>query len=95
MHEIHIQLTEQLYNQAKRRAVETGFASVDEYIVDVVAEDIAQETENLDHRFTPKVVAHLNQIQEKIKAGAKTYTEAELDDYLQERARAWRESHAS
>lgn len=31
MHEIHIQLTEQLYNQAKRRAVEAGFASLDEY----------------------------------------------------------------
>lgn len=95
MQEIHLLLTEQLYNQAKRRAVEAGFASVDEYIVDVVSEDVAQETENLDHRFTPKVMAHLNQIQDEIKAGAKTHTEAELDELLQERKRSWRESHAN
>jgi len=95
MHEIQIQLTEQLYNQAKRRAVEAGFASLDEYIVDVVSGDVAQETEDLDHRFTPELMAHLNQIQEQIKSGAKTYSEEELDDYLQERAQQWRESHTN
>ena len=95
MHQISIELSEQLYQQAQRRAVEEGFASVDEYIVDVVSEDVAQETEDLDHRFTPKVMAHLNQLQEEIKAGAKTYSEAEMDEHLQERARASRESHAS
>lgn len=94
MHQVHLQLTDQLYRQAKQRAAEAGFASLDEYIVDVVSEDVAQETENMDHRFTPKVMAHLNQIQEEIKAGAKTYTDEELDEYLQERARTWRESHA-
>ncbi len=95
MFEIHIQLTEQLYHQAKRRAVEAGFASLDEYIAEVVSVDVAQATEDLDHRFTPKVVAHLNQIQEEIKTNAKTYTEEELDDYLQEKTRVWRESHAN
>jgi hypothetical protein len=95
MHEIQIQLTDQLYEQIQRRAAEAGFASMDEYIVDVVAEDVAQETEDLDHRFTPKVTAHLDQIQHDIKSGAKTYSEEELDDYLQERAQVWRESHAT
>lgn len=95
MHQIHLQLNDQLHNQAKQRAVEAGFASLDEYIVDLLSEDVAQETENLDHRFTPKVMAHLNQIQDEIKAGAKTFTEGEMDEYLQERARAWRESHAN
>ena len=95
MHEIHLQLTEQLYNQAKRWAVEAGFDTVDEYIVDVVSEDAAQETTDLDYRFTPQVMTHLNQIQEAIKAGSKTYSEEELDDSLQDRTREWRESHAS
>lgn len=94
MHEIHLQLSDQLYVQVQRRAMESGFASLDEYVVDVVA-DAAQETEDLDHRFTPKVVAHLNQIQEEIKTGAKTYSEEELADHLQETARVWRESHAN
>ena len=92
MHEIHLQLSDQLYDQVQRRAMESGFASLDEYIVDVVAEDAAHETEDLDHRFTPKVVAHLNQIQEEIKTGAKTYSEEELAEHLQETARVWRES---
>ena len=95
MYEIQIQLSEQLYNQAKRRAVEAGFASVDDYILEVVAEDVAQDTQELDDRFTPAIMSHLNQIREEIKAGAKTYSEVELDDYLQEKARVWRESHAS
>ncbi len=95
MHEIHIQLTEQLYNQAKQRAVEAGFASLDEYILDVVLDDVPYETQDLDDRFTPKVVAHLNQIQEAIKAGTKTYSEEDLDNYLQEKSRVWREPHAN
>ena len=95
MHEVHLHLTDQLYTQTQRRAVEAGFASLDEYIVGVVSEDVTQETENLDDRFTPKIVGHLSQIQDSIKAGAKTYTEAEVDAHFKERARVWRESHAS
>lgn len=95
MHEIHIQLTEHVYNQAKRRAVEAGFSSLDEYILDVVKEDAAQQAQNFDDRFTPKVVAHLNRIQEKIKAGAKTFSEEELDGYLQQKAQEWRKSQTS
>lgn len=95
MHQVHIQLPEQLFDQAQRRAVEAGFATLDEYIVDVVSEDLTRETENLDHRFTPTVVAHLNQIQEEIKAGAKTYSEAEMDEHFRERANQWREAHTS
>lgn len=75
--------------------MEAGFASLDDYIVDVVSEDVAQETDDQDYRFTPKVMTHLNQIQEEIKSGAKTYAEEELDNHLQERARQWRESHAN
>lgn len=64
-------------------------------MVEVVSEDAAQETQGLDDRFTPKVVPHLNQIQEEIKTGSKTCSEEELDDDLQEKARVWRESHAN
>lgn len=93
MRQVHLQLTDQLHEQAKQLAVEAGFASLDEYILDLVSEDVTPEPENFDHLFTPKVLAHLDQIQNEIKAGAKTYSEAELDEFLQERARAWRESH--
>ena len=61
----------------------------------IVSGELGQETENLDHRFTPKVVSHLKQIQEEISAGATTYTESEIDEHFKERARAWRESRAN
>ena len=93
MHQIQLQLTDQLYDRARQRAAEAGLANLDEYLVDVVTENLTAETENLDHRFTPNVIAHLNQIQVDIRAGAKTYSESEVDVYLQEKARAWRESH--
>lgn len=93
MPEVPVQLSEQLYALVQRRAVEAGFANLGEYIVDVVSKDIADE-ENLDHRFTPAVMAHLNRIQHDIETGAKTYTDEEVDEYLQERAQAWRQSHA-
>lgn len=36
----HIHLSDQLYQQAQRRATESGFPSVDEYIADVVQHDL-------------------------------------------------------
>lgn len=95
MHEIRLQLSDKLFDQVQRRATEAGFDCLNEYIMDVVAEEAVHETEDLDHRFTPKVVAHLNQIRESIKNGAKTYSPEELDEYLQEKARVWRQSPAN
>ena len=92
MHQIQIQLSDQLFNLATRRADEAGFTSVDEYIADVVSDDITSETEELDHRLTPKVVAQLDQIRHEINSGAKTYSQEEVDDYLKEKANAWRQS---
>ena len=95
MHDIYLQLTDEFYDQIQRRALEAGFANLDEYTVEVVTKDVSLESEDIEHRFTPKVMAHLNQIQEEMKTGAKALSEEELDEYLQERARLWRESHAN
>ncbi len=43
-------------------------------------EDLAAETENMDHRFSPKVNADVNSIPADIQAGTKTYTEMEDDE---------------
>ena len=92
MHQIQIQLTDQLLNLATRRAGEAGFTSADEYIADMVSDDLTSETEDRDHRLTPKVVGHLDQIRHEINSGAKTYSQEEVDDYLKEKAKAWRQS---
>lgn len=95
MHHVQLQLTDQLYDLVKRRAVEAGFASLDEYIVEVVSDDITAETENLDHRFTPAVIAELDRVSANAKAGGKVYTAAEADEYLRQKANEWRDSQVS
>lgn len=54
-----IQLNDQLYQDAKRRAAEAGFGSVDEYVADILQQDL-EETENLDHFFTPQRLAQID-----------------------------------
>jgi len=87
---LNIELSDQLYQQARRRATETGFRSVDEYVAQVVASDVSDDLLSDEHIFTPEVVTELKQIDAEIKAGGKTYTEAELDEHFRRRSQAWR-----
>ena len=64
----HIQLNDQLYQDAQRRAVEAGFDSVDEYVADVLLHDL-EVAENLDHLFTPERLAHIDRAAAQIDAG--------------------------
>lgn len=66
MHQI--QLNEQLYQQALLRAADAGFGSVDEYVASVLQQEL-DETENLDHFFTPERLAHIDRAAAEIKAG--------------------------
>lgn len=93
MHQI--QLSDQVFEQAKRRAAQAGFKSVDEFIAKVVLEGEAEETVNYDSRFTPKVLAELDRVSAKAKAGGKTYTQEEVDEHFRQKSKAWREPHAS
>ena len=95
MQQVHLQLSDKLYQKAKRRSVEAGFASVDEYIVEVVAVDLETDLDALDRRFTPKVIAELDTVSARAKAGGKTYTQEEVDEHFRNKSKAWRESNAS
>lgn len=90
----HIQLSDQLYRQAEQRASEAGFRSVDEYVAEIVEGDVASSLENCDDFFSSEVTAHLDQIHADIQAGAKTYTQAEVDEHFRQKSQTWRESHA-
>jgi len=88
MHQVQLELTDQLYNQAKRRAVEAGFKSVNDYIADMVSDDLAIDTENLDHLFTPERLAHIDKAAAQIKAG-QGYTMEEVREHLAEKRADW------
>jgi|GEM_PF-820253 len=89
MHQI--QLADDVYEQARRRAAEAGFASVDEFVADMVSHDGVDDGEadepNVDHLFTPERLAEIDQAEADIRAGRFYTTEqayAELEKFKAE-----------
>ena len=64
-----IQVNDQLYQEARRRASASGFVTVDEYVADVLRHDINEESENFDFLFTPERLAHIDRAVAQIDAG--------------------------
>ena len=79
-----VQLTDRIYKQVKRRADKAGFKSVDEYVTDVLISDLNEDTENVDHFFTPERLAHIGKAAAQIKAG-EFYTAAEVRVHFKKR----------
>jgi hypothetical protein len=90
-----IQLPDRLYNQVKRRAADAGFSSVDDYVAEIVERGDQSEAPNFDHVFTPERIARLEQISAEIKAGAKTYTAAQVQRHFERKRKQWLKDHAS
>jgi hypothetical protein len=87
-----IQLSDQLYQEAQRRAAEAGFASVDEYVADIVSVDLVDDdrggTPDLDHLFTPERLAHIDKAAAQIKSG-QFFTSEQADAELAKRRAEW------
>ncbi len=81
MHQI--QLNDQLYQEAERRASAAGFISVDEYVADVLQHDILEETENLDSLFTAERLTHIDRAAAQIDAGQGIPAEQVRDHFRQ------------
>ena len=84
MHQIRLELTDELSDQAKRRAVEAGFDSVEEYASDLRADDLVEDTENFDHLFTPERIALIDKAEAQIAAG-EFKTAAEVQERFRKR----------
>jgi hypothetical protein len=82
MHQI--QLNDQLYQEAQRRAAEAGFGSVDEYVAEMLQHDL-EDTENLDHLFTPERLAHIDRAAAQIDAGLGIPSEQVREHFRQKR----------
>lgn len=65
----NIQLNDQLYQLAQQQAAIAGYPTVDEYVAEVLHFDLAIETQNLDHLFTPERLAHIDRAAAQIDAG--------------------------
>jgi len=88
-----IQLSDQVYQRAQQRAVEAGFDSVDDYVAEIIENELATVA-NQDHFFTAEILAQLDQLHTDVQSGAKTYSSQEVDEHFQRRSQAWREAHS-
>ncbi len=82
MHQI--QLNDQLYQDALRRAAEVGFQTVDEFVADILQHEL-EDTENLDHFFTPERLARIDQAAAQIDAGLGIPAEQVREHFRQKR----------
>lgn len=93
-----VQLDDRHYKEAQRRAAEAGFSSVDEYVAEMVNDDLTEgngeETPNLNHLFTPEVIADLDRISAEIKAGGKTYSTDEVREHFKKKREECLQKHA-
>ena len=93
MHQIH--LNDQLYQQALGRAKEAGSSSVDEYVADVISNDLELSIENHDHLFTPEVIGELDRVATSVNAGGKIYSSEDVKEHFRKRSEAWRANRTS
>ena len=85
MHQVN--LSDQLFQEAQRRAAESGFASVDEYVADLLSLDLGP-TENLDAFFTPERLALIERASSQIAAG-ECFSAEQADQELARRRAEW------
>ena len=80
-----VYLADDLYREAQRLAMESGFTSVDEYVADVIVRDLQFHAENQNHLFTPQVIRELDRISAAAKEGGKTYSPEEVREHFRKK----------
>ena len=91
MHQI--QLSDQLYQEAPDRATKAGYASVDEYVANVLRLELHESTENFDHLFTAGRLDHIDRAAAELDAG-KGLSSNQVDAELVKRREEWRRQNA-
>jgi hypothetical protein len=89
MHQV--ELSQVAYAKA-RQAAEARGLSVADFVSHLISE--AADTDDLDHRFTPEVIAHLDRIAESADANG-TLSLREVDERLESMKAEWRKKAAS
>ena len=64
MRQVQLQLTDILFDEAKRRAVDGGFKSVEEFVTDVVTDELMQESDDHNRLFSLERIAHIDSLGE-------------------------------
>lgn len=84
----HIEIADQLYEEAKHRAEAAGFDTVDEFVAEVLRLDFSSPADDFDERFTPEVNAYLNRIAADMESG-KSLSRRQVELRLNEVRKTW------
>ena len=79
-----VNLSDDAYRAAVAQSVAGGFASVSEYLTDVILDDPDGPTPDLEHLFTPERMARIARGEADVAAG-RTYTSAEVAQHFAKR----------
>ena len=88
-----ISLPDPLYSEAEHAAAASGL-SVESFVVEAVRLYLDGGQDNLDHRFTPDVIAALDRAAAQADAG-EVLTFEQYDREFQEKRDGWLREHAS
>ena len=94
MHQLNLELSDDQFEDLKLRASTAGFSRVEAYIVDRLSAESGPTDKEIAARFTPEIVAHLEQIAEDMDSG----NEGSLDDVdarIEQMRQIWRNDRAS
>jgi hypothetical protein len=83
-----VQLDEQVFKVAQRRAVDGGYPSVDAYIAHMVVHDVSDDADNVDDLFTAERLTHIDKAEADIQAG-KFFTAEQSNEELAKRREEW------
>jgi len=64
-----LELSEDVFKAAQRRADEGGFATVEDYFADMVLGRSAERPTGVDRMFTPERLAHIDAALATVRAG--------------------------
>jgi hypothetical protein len=87
-----VSLNDQLYLQARERAQLAGFSSVDDYVADVLTDDLRLDSENLDSFFTPERLALVDEAAADVARG-NVHTLPQVREALAGTRDAWLRNH--
>jgi hypothetical protein len=92
-----IQIDDSLFKAAQRKASDGGYASVDDYVLDVLVHDLvednAAESPDLEHLFTPQRLAEIDQAAADVEAG-NYFTADQVREHFKQKRQAWIQKNA-
>jgi hypothetical protein len=90
MHEVVIQISDDAYANAVKRARQEGFGSTEIFLSDFIANNIAVDHD--DHLFTPDVIAAIDRGAQEVQEG-KGMTREEVNAFLSAERAEWLVNH--